>query len=228
MIEPALIKRELITEGLQLIVVAILLYHLFGESRVEKRKKILFLAFLSYSLYLLLHMSMRATQAELIFVFSPEVLDLFSHAFKTLFFMTFGYALIEALIEDELLMKIFKSSTILFFLSIAIISLGIIALEGVNLQFSHTIKELVYELAEMIIQVMIINIAYQSWKETRSNNLIFIGIAFSLYLLADITHTYGIVWGFMKIEFVTRHLIRLFALILIAYTLLYHKEEKSP
>ncbi len=226
MIEAALIKRELITEALQLIVVVIILHHILVESRIDRRKKILFLAFLFYALYLSFHMLMRATQAELIAAPYPEIQGLFSHAFKTLFFMTFGYALLDALLEEELLRRILRSTALLSFSIIAAISLGIIAMEGVNLQFNESVKELVYELAEMAAQVMIINIAYQSWKETRSRNLIVIGAAFSLYFIADFTHTYSLMWGFMKWEFAVRHLVRLLALLLIAYTMLYHKEEK--
>jgi hypothetical protein len=225
MIEAALIKREVISEALQLIVVVIILYHVLAESRIDKRKKILFLAFLQYAVYLSLHMLMRATQAELISIPYPEILGLFSHAFKAMFFMTFGYAILDALIEDELLRRILRSTTMLSFLIIGIISLGNIALEGVNLQFNESVYELVYELLEMTVQVMIINIAYQSWKETRSSNLILIGAAFSMYFTADIIHTYSLIWGFVEKEFALRHLIRLLALLLIAYTLLYHKEK---
>jgi hypothetical protein len=225
MIEAALIKKELITEALQLIIVVIILHRIFIKSRIDRRKKILFLAFLFYAVYLSFHILMRATHAELIAAPYPEVLGLFSHAFKALFFMTFGYALLDALIEDRLLRRILQSTTLLAFLILGIISGGIIAVEGVNLQFNETIKELVYELAEMMVQVMIINIAYQSWKETRSSNLILIGAAFSLYFIADFIHTYSLMWGLIEREFAVRHLVRLLALLLIAYTMLYHKEK---
>lgn len=226
MIDVSLINRELVTEAIQLIIVLIILSHLTFEARIDRRKKILLGAFLFYTAYLVLHMLMRATQAGHLGAPYPEALSLLSHAFKTLFFMTFGYALLDALIEDELLQRVLRSTTVLSFLIIAVVSLGIIAVEGVNLHFNETIKELVYELAEMMVQVMIINIAYQSWRETKSSNLILIGVAFGLYFTADIVHTYSLMWGFNEREFAARHLVRLLALLLIAYTLLYHKEEK--
>lgn len=226
MVEAEVIKYELITEALQLGIALLLLRHTFIESRINERKRILFLAFVSFVLYLVLHMFMRAIQAGYILPLYPEIISLFSHTFKTMFFMIFGYAAFDALISEPLVRRILHSSTISAFLILLVISTGIIAIEGWNLNFNDTIKELVYELIEMSAQVMIINIIYQSWKETRSANLLVTGASFLLFFLADFTHAYSLMWGYTRIEFIARHVVRLLALALLAYALIYY-EEKS-
>ncbi len=225
MIEASLIKRELITEVTQLLIVIVIAYHLFIESKIDRKKKMLLLAFISYSINLLLHMSMRATEAGFLGMPYPEILSLFSHAFKTMFFMIFGYTLLDALIIEESLRRILRSTAVLYFLILIITSLGIIFLEGVEVLFERTAKEIVYELMEMAVQLMIINIIYQCWRDTRFKNLVLTGGAFALYLIADATHTYSLIWGFSALEYSLRHIVRLTALLLLAYTLLFHAEK---
>ena len=225
MVEVEVIKYELVSEVLQLGIALLLLHHTFIESRTHARKRILFFAFASYMLYLLLHISMRATQAGYGALPYSEILSLFSHTFKTMFFMIFGYAALEALVSELLVRKILHSSAISAFLILLVVSIGSILIEGWNLSFSGTIKELVYELIEMSVQVMIINISYQSWKETHSANLLLTGTSFLLFFLADLTHAYSLIWGYTRIEYIARHVLRFLGFILLAYVLMYHKEK---
>ncbi len=227
MVEVEVIKYELANEALQLAIALLLLRHTFIESRGSERKKILFFAFASYVTYLFLHMSMRATQAGYVSLPYPEILGLFSHAFKAMFFMIFGYAALEALVSEPLVRKILRSSTISAFLILLAVSAGSILIEGLSLAFNDTVKELVYELIEMSALVMIVNIIYHSWKETRSANLLVTGTAFLVFFLADFAHAYSVMFGYTRIEFMARHVLRLLALILLAYALMYHKEKSS-
>jgi len=215
----ALIKKELLSYTIQFILLGFILYHAYTQ-----RKSTVFKAFLSYTAYLTLHTSARATQVGYIIISNPDALELFSHIFKAAFFLIMGYAFLNALITDETLKRILRSNTYTAVLLLVAVALGILLLEGEDFEFIDTIKEVVYEIAEATVTVMIINILYHSWRDTKARNLIFIAVAFMFYLLADAAHLYSLTWGFSELEYMLRHTLRLAALIVLTYSMLVYKK----
>lgn len=221
-----MIKLELVTEAIQFTILLVLMYHSFAKARIDGQQRLFFFAFASYGFFLILHAYTRALHVGFLNLGYYDISALFAQLFKTMFFMLFGYAILDALIRDATLKRILKSNAVAAFLILFLISIGIVLIEGRALLFSDTAKALIYESLEITIQVMIINIAYHSWRDTGSKNLLMVGGAFILFLAADVAHIYRILWGFSLIEYMVRHTLRLFALALLAYALIFYNKSK--
>jgi hypothetical protein len=214
----ALIIRELWGYGIQGVLLALILYNAYTRGKTT-----IFKAFTAYTIYLSLHIVARAMQVGFVDLNNPDALELFSHVFKAAFFLIMGYVFLDALITDKVLKRILKSNTYVAILLLVVIALGILIVEGQDFVFMDTVKELVYEIVEVTVIIMIINILIHSWMDTRAKNLLLVATAFILYLLADAAHIYSLVWGFSELEYVVRHLLRLGALAILTYSMLVYK-----
>jgi hypothetical protein len=203
---------------IQLIIVFILLYGTYASSKTRERKRLLYTAFLMYGLFIFCHVPEYIIKAGLGNLPLLEITALFGHMFKTFFFLIYGYGLIGAIVTDKALKQINKINATIGLVFISIFTLGVIVIEGKELAFRGTMIEVVYPVMTMVIQVLIINIILYSWLNIPSKRLLLTGIAFALFLLADIAHTYNIIWEFSTLEFFVRHLFRTLALGLLAYT----------
>jgi hypothetical protein len=215
----ALIKKELLIYTIQIVLLGLILYHTYTQ-----RKSTVFTAFVSYTIYLSLHISARATQIGYLALSSPDALELFSHIFKAAFFLIMGYAFLNALITDETLKRILRSNTYTAILLLVIVALGIVLLEGKGFGFMGTVKEAVYEIVEVTVMIMIVIILYHSWKDTKAPNLVLVALAFLFFLLADVAHLYSLIWGFSALEYMLRHVLRLSALLVLTYSMLAYKK----
>ena len=80
----------------------------------------------------------------------------------------------------------------------------------------------------MMAQLFIINMVYSSWMEVRSSHLMLSGIAFTSFFIAEVAHTYNMIWGPSTFEFFIRHVLRITALALLAYILIHYKISRTP
>jgi hypothetical protein len=218
---PEVAEYELLLEALQFIAVLVLLYVNYSKSKLDKGKRLLFMAFIFYIAHLVpqIYNTILRIYGKHIF----EIAAISSHVFETLFFMTFGYAIVNALVADPILHKINRTNLYVVLLFVLIFSIGMVFMEGVKLAFAHTHKELVYELVELTIQVLILNIIYHSWKDTQARHLLFTGAAFVLFIAGTTGHVYALLYETAPMELYSllRSALYLPALILLAYTALY-------
>ena len=89
--------------------------------------------------------------------------------------------------------------------------------------FAHSYKELVYELVELTIQVLILNIIYHSWKDTKARHLVFTGMAFALFIAGTVGHIYALLYETapMQLYSLLRAALYLPALVLMAYAYIF-------
>ncbi len=162
----ALIRKELIGYAFQAGLLGAVLFHAYTHG-----KKTIFRAFLTYGVYLGLHISTRGAQVGYAVPLDPESLELFSHVLKSAFFLIMGYAFLDALITEKTLKKILRSNLYIALILLVVLALGIVMVEGKNFEFMETVKEVVYEIAEVTVTIMIINIIIHSWMDTKARNL---------------------------------------------------------
>jgi hypothetical protein len=214
-------EYELFLSSFQVIAVLVLLYVNYVKSRIEERKRLLFAAFLLY----LFHLISQTYNVFLQLRGEPflEVAAISSHVFETLFFMTYGYAIVNALVADPILHRINRTNMYVVLLFILVFSVGMVMIEGKNLVFAHTYKELVYELVELTIQVLILNIVYHSWKDTRARHLVYTGVAFALFISGTVGHVYALLYETAPMELYSllRTALYLPALYLMAYAAIF-------
>ncbi len=205
-------------EALQLAIVLPLIYVNYLRSKLEKRKLLLSAAFAFFAAHTALQIYSLTLSG-----FSFEIFSVFSHAFETLFFMIFGYAIVDALVADPILHRINRTNVYVVLLFLTGFSVGMVLMEGAKFAFAHTYKELVYELVEVTIQVLILNIIYHSWRDTQARHLLFSGAAFVLFLAGTLTHVYALLWGLAAMELFSllRSALYLPALLLLAYASLF-------
>jgi hypothetical protein len=214
------LKYMILFEVIQLFIVSVLLYVMFKKSRGVEEKRLLLLAFTAYAVSLILRLHNTSAMAGIeLFSFS-EVLAVTEHMFKVLFFILFAYAIMDALVVDSVLKEITGSTAYIALALAFVFSAGLVLKEGESLTFTFTQKELVYELAEAILSLFVLNILYHSWRDTKSPKLLLVEIAFLFFFTAALGHSYNLMWGFSWDRQLVTDFFRLIGLMTLAYTTL--------
>jgi hypothetical protein len=213
-----ILKYMILFEATQLLAVGVLLYAMFRKLRATGEGRLLFLSFGAYTISLLLRLHNTSAMAGVeMFTFS-EVFAVGDHLFKVLFFILFAYALMDALVEEPALKDITRSTALIAVALAFTFSTGLIVKEGENLKFIFTQKELVYELAEGILSLLVLNILYHSWRDTRSRRLLLSGTAFLFFFVGSIGHSYNLMWGFTWERQLLTDFFRLIGFVVLAYS----------
>jgi len=216
----ALYNQLLILGVIQFLLVGLIVYKIY-MGRKEIGREWLMKVFVIYAMHLLLFIGENATHADLIYLFDPEVLSLLHHFFFTLVFIIFGYGLVDAITTQPLHKRILKHNTILTVSLITFITLAMILLESEGLKFSHTSMEFIYEIIQAIVNLLIIVVLYNSWRETGSRRLMLDTLAISLFFLGNTGHILTIIATVAMethLQFtIAKYVMFTFALIIFAY-----------
>ncbi|MEE8402051.1 MAG: hypothetical protein V3R86_07860, partial [Candidatus Hydrothermarchaeaceae archaeon] len=223
LIEPQVATKKLeprfvlILAIVQLFMVILLMSHNYREYKLDNQKKILFISFLMYFLYLaffIFNTSIESiTQKP-----HSELASIFSHMFKNLFYILFGFSILMALITDSMLNRILKTSVYLGAIMVILGHLGVIIVEGNNLKFHETVKELAFESINIAFQILVINVIYHSWRATKSKNLLLYGGAFILFLASDLLHFHNLMWGYLWLRHLMINVFSTLGLLALAYS----------
>ncbi len=210
--------------AVQMLIVLIPLYSTFRASRADASKRYLFFAFLAYMLFLVFHSQEYLVKAKLledVLFWQGLILD---HLFKTMFFLFYGYALLDVYVSDKVLRKINRANLAIASSVLAAYT-AILMLEGKGAIFYGGAKEMVYSVVTLVALFLIVNLLYHSYIEVRSRHLLVNGFAFTFFLMAELTHTANMLWGFSEAEFILRHVLRTFAVALVAYAVVRYRRK---
>lgn len=219
------LKYMVLFEVTQLLIVSALLYVMLKKYRVVEERRLLVLSFMAYAVSLLMRLHNTSAMAGIEAFSFSEVFAVTEHLFKVMFFILFAYALMDALVGEPVLREITKSTAYIAVALALVFSLGLIIKEGAALSFSFTQKELVYELAEAILSLLVLNILYHSWRDTRSPKLLMSGMAFFFFLIGSLGHSYNLMWSFSWDRQLFTDFFRLIGFVILAYGTL--KSEPS-
>ncbi|MEE9594812.1 MAG: hypothetical protein V3V92_05370 [Candidatus Hydrothermarchaeales archaeon] len=216
-----IINIELLLIGsLQLILVGLIIYRLYVGKRRSGRDWLMKVFFL-YLIHLMFFMGESATNAGLILLINPDILGLFHHYFFTLLFIAFGYGILDAIVTQPLHKRILKHNTILSILVLTFITMAIILSEGKELKFSHTGMEFIYEIFQALINLLVIVVLYNSWKDTGSRRLMLDTVAISLFFFGNTGHILTLIATTalpLHLEFTfVKYVLFTFALVIFAY-----------
>lgn len=180
---------------IELLLAVFLVSHTYPRFKRQEMKDYLFATFIVFLVYILAHAYNTAVDAFLISRLRSEPLEVVCHTARTLFFIIFAFVVLNALVNDRLLKRIIKANTLIVISLVLFFTLGMLIFEGGELIFYYTNKEFIYELSEITANILLISITYFAWMETRSRGMLFILIAFLLFLISNLGHIYALLWA---------------------------------
>lgn len=205
----------------QFLLVTFIIFRLsIGKKTMVGREWLLW-AFALYWVHLLFFWGELEMRESLVPLINPDILGVLHHLFFTLFFIAFGYGLVGVIVTQPLLRRIYRHSTYLIVFVIILISLAIVLSDVIGLRFSHTDKEFIYEGLQGTINLLIIVVLYNSWKDTGSRRLFLDSVAFSIFFLGNVGHILTLIATHalpLHLEFtLMRYIFSTFALFILGF-----------